>query len=158
MNAVATYYYWIKIAALALIVILAILLAMRSGGRRLWVPVRIGLSAVLAAVAVIGILLIAAPDINAVWAVGLGALGIGLGFASARGSRFTSQSGKLGLERSRVAAWIWAVATILVALTLLFGSSYLFALAVLGLVFAFGAVLGQVVTEFLHAREPATLA
>jgi anaerobic C4-dicarboxylate transporter len=52
-------------------------------------------------------------------------------------------------------AWVWALAVILVALTLLFGSSFLFGVAMLPLALAVGMVAGQVAGEFAGVKTQA---
>jgi hypothetical protein len=51
--------------------------------------------------------------------------------------------------------WVWAVASILAATTLMFGSSYLFALAMLVMAFAVGVVSGRAAGEMSGAKPAA---
>jgi hypothetical protein len=50
---------------------------------------------------------------------------------------------------------VWALSLVLVALTLLFGSTFLFGLAVLVMAFALGLVVGQIGGELATARRAA---
>ena len=66
--------------------------------------------------------------------------------------------GATGLRRSAVAPWVWALSLVLVALTLLFGSSFLYGVAVLVMAFALGLVLGQIARESVVVRRAADAA
>ncbi len=59
------------------------------------------------------------------------------------------------MKRSSLVAWLWAVAVILVTLTLLFGSSFLFGAAMVLMALAVGAIVGQVAGEFAAVKKPA---
>jgi hypothetical protein len=50
---------------------------------------------------------------------------------------------------------VWAVSLVLVALTLLFGSTFLYGVAVLVMAFGLGMVLGQIAGEFAAVRRAA---
>ena len=77
------------------------------------------------------------------------------GYFAGRGSTFVADEGKLKLRRSPVGPWLWAVSVIVAALTALFGSAYLFALAMLLLIFAACEVAGQSIAELTQAKPGA---
>jgi hypothetical protein len=68
------------------------------------------------------------------------------------------RGGQVCVKRSVLVAWVWALAMLLVAVTLLFGSSFLFAVAMLVLALAVGMVVGQVAGEFTAVRVSASRA
>ena len=80
-------------------------------------------------------------------------LGAALGYLLARGERAVAGQGAPGLRRSALAPWVWALSLVLVALTLLFGSTFLYGVAVLVMAFALGLVLGQIAGEFAAVRR-----
>ena len=62
------------------------------------------------------------------------------------------------MHRLPLAPWVWAAATIIVAVTLLFGTSYLYGLALLVMAFAAGLVIGQIAGELAAVRRQADVA
>jgi hypothetical protein len=152
MKTFTTVYYWIRVAALVLAVVLALLAAVRLTGRRRFAVRRDVAFAAAAVVAFGGLTWITGVSFSIVWAVVLVLLGATAGFSASRGARFSMEEGRPYVNHSPVAPWIWAVGAILVALTLLFGTSYLFALAMLVLAFGMGTVLGEVAAELGGSR------
>jgi hypothetical protein len=145
--------YWVQVGLLVLTVVLAVVAALRVSGRRVFTPWRSVLQAVLTVLAFAALTLIAGASFSWLWAVVLLALGGVAGFMAERApSRFSLTAGKVAVRRSPLAPWIVAVASVLLALTLLFGTSYLFALAMLVFAFAMGTTIGQVAAEFQGAR------
>ena len=160
MKHFVTIYYWVRIAALAIIVILALLSAIRMMRRHKFAAWH-GIVFVVAALVISGgmVWIVKAP-FNVVWAVVLLVLGAAAGLF-AGGNKFSQEQGRAYLRRSPLAPLVWAVGMILVAMTLLFGTSYLVALAMLVLAFALGTVIGQVVKELsgsMAAAGPAEAA
>lgn len=81
-----------------------------------------------------------------VWVAALPAVGAVLGFLAGRTTR-PATGRPDALRRSPLAPVITALALIFASLTLLFGSSYLFALSLLGIALAVGCLIGQVLGE-----------
>ena len=154
MKHFVTIYYWVRIAALAIIVILALLSAIRMMRRHKFAAWH-GLVFVVAALVISGgmVWIVRAP-FNVVWAVVLLVLGAAAG-VFAGGNKFSQEQSHTYLRRSPLAPLVWAVGMILVAMTLLFGTSYLVALAMLVLAFALGTVIGQVVKELVGSMAGA---
>ena len=73
----------------------------------------------------------------------------------AGGERAAAGAGAPGVRRSAVAPWLWALSLVLVALALLFGSTFLYGVAVLVMAFALVLVLGQIAREFAAVRRVA---
>jgi len=59
------------------------------------------------------------------------------------------------VKRSPLVALVWALAVILVTLTLLFGSSFLYGVAMLPLALGVGMVAGRVAGEFAGVKRQA---
>jgi hypothetical protein len=153
MGTVAAVLYWVDVILLVLTVVLAIFAAVRISGRRVFTPWRCVLQVVLTVLVFAGLVLIAGASFSWLWAVVLLVLGGVAGFFAERApSRFSVTGGKVAVRRSPLAPWIVAVASVLLAMTLLFGTSYLFALAMLVFAFALGTAIGQLAAEFVGAR------
>lgn len=153
MDAVVTILYWVQLVLLVLAVVLAIWSAVRSSGSRAFVPWRAVTQAVIAAAVFLIAFVIAGAGSSILWTVVLLVLGGALGYVLARSERVWVDAGRTDLRRSALAPWVWALSIVLVALTLLFGSTFLFGLAVLVMAFALGMVLGQIAAEFGAARR-----
>jgi hypothetical protein len=147
MTGFVTIFYWIRLAALVVLVLLALTTAVRMSRRRRYGPARDVSFAVGAIAAFGGLVSITDPAFSIVWAAALGVVGAALGFVSGRLSRFWTVDGRVFIRRAPVAPWLWALSAIFIAMTLFFGSSYLFALAMLLLAFAMGVAVGQVAAE-----------
>jgi hypothetical protein len=158
MDAIASIYYWVKLVLLIVVVVLAVWGAVRSSGNRVLVPWRAVVQAVLAVVAFAAVTWLGGAAFGIVWAVVLVVLGLAAGFLMGRRERSWTQAGRVCVRRSALASWVWAVSVILVSMTLLFGSSYLFALAALVMVFGLGMVLGQIAGEFAGSGNEAGVA
>lgn len=155
MKDIATIFWAIKLVLFVLIVVAAIVAALMLGRRRKYAPWRDVVFAVAAPVLVIIMAWQGGIDFSYVWAAVLGIAGVAAGYFAGRGSRFSVEEGRLKLRRSPVGPWLWAVAAIVGAATLLFGTAYLFALAMLLLVFAAGEVVGQSIGELTQAKPGA---
>jgi hypothetical protein len=156
MTDFVTIFYWIRLAALVLLVLLALTTAVRMSRRRRFGPVR-DVSFALGAVAMFGgLVYVTGPAFSIVWAVALGVVGAALGFLSGRLSRFWTIDGRVFIRRAPPAPWLWALSAILLTMTLLFGSSYLFALAMLLQAFAMGVAVGQVAAEVSRRKTAGT--
>jgi hypothetical protein len=157
MNDFVTIFYWIRLAALIVLVLLALVTAFRMSHRRRYGPGRDLSFAVGAIAAFGGLVYLTDPAFSVVWAAALGVVGAAVGYLSGRLSRFWAAEGRVFIRRSPVAPWLWALSAVLVTMTLLFGSSYLFALAMLLQAFAMGVAVGQVVAE-VSRRKTAEIA
>lgn len=155
MEAIVSILYWVKLAILIIIVVLALWGAVRASRRRVFVPWRAVTQVVLAVAAFAALSWFAGAAYSPLWAVVFVVLGMASGFFAGRGERVTVQGGQVCVKRSPLVAWVWALAVILVALTLLFGSSFLFAVAMLSLALAVGMVVGQAAGEFAGVGRPA---
>jgi heme/copper-type cytochrome/quinol oxidase subunit 2 len=158
MDAILDFYYWVKLALLAAVVVLAIVGALRASGDRVLVPWRAGLNGALALGVFIAAAMLATSGLSLVWALILIVLGAAAGYAPARRARTRAAQGRTVVHRSPLAPWVWAAATILVAVTLLFGTSYLYGLALLVMAFAAGLVIGQIAGELAAVRRQAEAA
>jgi hypothetical protein len=152
MKDIATIFWAIRLVLLVLVVIAAVVAALMLGRKRKYAPWRDVVFAIAAPIAVIAMAWQAGVHFSIVWAAVLGVLGVVAGYFAGRGSTFVVEDGTLKLRRSPVGPWLWAVAVIVAALTALFGSSYLFALAMLLLVFAACEVVGQSIAELTQAK------
>lgn len=153
MDALVTILYWVQLSLLVLAVIVAVFVAVRGAGTRVFVPWRAVTQGVLAAAVFLVAFVLAGAGSSLLWTVVLLALGAVLGYLI--GAREPAVSGDRGdgRRRSALAPWVWALSLALVALTLLFGSTFLYGLAVLLMAFALGLVLGQIGGEFATARR-----
>jgi len=158
MDAVASVLYWVKLALLIVIVILALWGAARGSRLRLFTPWRAVLQSVLAVAAFAVFTLVPGITYGPVWAVAAAVIGVAFGFVVGRAEHVSTQGDQVCVKRSPLVAWLWAVAVILVAMTLLFGSTFLFGAAMVLLALAVGAIVGQVAGEFAAVRAPADLA
>jgi hypothetical protein len=158
MDAVISILYWVKLAILIVIVLLALWGAVRASRLRAFVAWRAVVQALLAIAAFVIFSLLAGVVYGPLWAVVAAVIGIAFGFVVGRAERVSSQVGLACVKRSPLVAWLWAVAVILVAMTLLFGSTFLFGAAMVLLALAAGAIVGQVAGEFAAVRAPADLA
>jgi uncharacterized membrane protein len=155
MDQVVSILYWVKLAVLIMVVVLTLWGAVRASKRRVFVPWRAVTQVVLAVAAFVAVSWVAGAIYGLAWAVVLLVLGLAAGYYAGRGERVTQQGGQVCVQRSRQVAWVWALAVILVALTLLFGSSFLFGVAMLPLALAVGMVAGQVAGEFAGVKTQA---
>jgi len=148
-------YYWIKIVVLAVAVLLALLAAARLSRRRPYSAVREVVLGIVALGAFAALTYVTSSAYSIYWAAGLAILGIVFGYWSGRASRFSQDEGKTTIRRSPVGPWLWALTAILLTMTLFFGTSYLFALAMLVLAFATGTVVGQLAKELGATKQEA---
>jgi hypothetical protein len=155
VDAIVTILYWIQLILLVLAVVVAVVVAVRNSGSRAFVPWRAVTQAVLAAAVFAVAFALAGAGSSILWTVVLLVLGAALGYLLARGERQAAGGGATGIRRSAAAPWVWAVSLFLVALTLLFGSTFLYGVAVLVMAFGLGMVLGQIAGEFAAVRRAA---
>jgi hypothetical protein len=155
MDTLVTILYWVQLALLVLAVGVAVFVAVRGAGTRLFVPWRAVVQGVLAAAVFLVVFLLAGAGSSVLWTVVLLALGAVLGYLLGAREPAVSGDNGAGRRRSAVAPWVWALSLVLVALTLLFGSTFLFGLAVLVMAFALGLVVGQIGGELATARRAA---
>jgi hypothetical protein len=153
MDSIATILYWIQLSLLVLAVVVAVVVALRESGSRAFVPWRAVTQIVLAVAVFAVVFVLAGAGSSILWTVILVVLGAALGYLLGGGERVVAGGGASGVRRSAVAPWVWAVSLVLVALTLLFGSTFLYGLAVLVMAFALGLVLGQIIGEFAAVRR-----
>ncbi|MBE3032291.1 MAG: hypothetical protein IMZ74_03720 [Actinobacteria bacterium] len=143
-----------KLAVLIIVVVLGLWGAVRASRLRAFTSWRAVSQVMLAVAAFALISWFAGTAYSLLWAVVCAVLGVTSGFFAGRGERVTIQGRQVCVKRSPLVAWIWALAVIVVALTLLFGSSFLFAVAMLPLALAVGMVAGQVAGEFAGVGRP----
>jgi hypothetical protein len=155
MDAIVTILYWIQLSLLVLAVVVAVVIALRDSGSRQFVPWRAVTQTVLAVAVFAVAFVLAGAGSSVLWTVVLVVLGAALGYLLAGAERVVAADGAPGVRRSAVAPWVWAVSLVLVALTLLFGSTFLYGLAVLVMAFALGLVLGQIIGESVAVRRAA---
>lgn len=155
MKDIATIFWAIKLVLLVLVVVAAIVAALMLGRKRKYAPWRDVVFAIAAPILVVVMAWQAGVHFSIVWAAVLGVVGAVAGYFAGRGSTFVAEEGKLKLRRSPVGPWLWAVSVIVAALTALFGSAYLFALAMLLLIFAACEVAGQSIAELTQAKPGA---
>ncbi len=153
MDAIVSILYWIQITLLVLAIVAAIVSAVRGSGARVFVPWRAVVQAVLAVAVFAVAFVLAGAGSSVLWTVVLVVLGAALGYLLAGGERLLAGGSAPGLRRSAVAPWVWALSLVLVALTLLFGSTFLYGVAILVMAFALGLVVGQIVGEFARMRR-----
>jgi hypothetical protein len=153
MKSFITIYYWVRIAILVIVVLLALLAAIRLTRRHGFASWREVAFAIVTAAVFGGLVTVVDRSFSIAWAVALVVLGALAGYGAGRTSRLSrGGDGHVAIRRSPLAPWLWAVGAVVAAMTLLFGTSYLFALAMLVLAFALGAVLGQVAAELVRSR------
>jgi hypothetical protein len=155
MDAVVSILYWVKLGVL-IVVVLTIWGAMRASRRRVFVPWRAVTQMVLAVAAFAALSWFAGAIYGLLWALVLLVLGVAAGFLAGRGESVTRHGEQVCVKRSPLVAWVWALAVILVTLTLLFGSSFLYGVAMLPLALGAGMVIGQVAGEFAAVKRPAS--
>ena len=152
MNDFVAIFYWLRLAALVVVVLLALVMAIRMSRRRRFGTARDVSFALGALAAFGGVVYVADPSFSVVWAAALAVVGAAAGYLSGRLSRFWTADGRIYIRRSPLAPWLWAISAALVMMTLLFGTAYLFALAMLLQAFAMGVVVGQVAAEIVRTR------
>ncbi len=146
MEAIAGIYYFIRLGLFVVLVILSIVLAIRLMRAR---PFSMGRGmAVTAAglIALAGLWVITGATPGIAWVAALLAVGVILGIFAGKAARPASGSPDK-LRPSPLAAIITALAFIFASLTLLFGTSHLFSLSLLGIALSVGCLLGQTLGE-----------
>jgi len=158
MDTIVQAAYGIRLALLLVVVVLAVVLLVRGLRPRAWSSGRAIALAAVEAVAVVVLILLTGVSVSWLWIGALFVLGAVAGFFAGRASRFSDAGGKPVLKRTPVAVPLTALAFVLAALTLLFGSAQLFGYAVLLLAFAAGTMAGQVIAEQMAAARVAPAA
>lgn len=147
METFASAYYWIRLAALgigSLLALIAFALTMRRRGFTGW---RQALWASFALALPVALVLATHVSPNVMWAAVLAVVGLAVGFASGMLSKIEAREGRMTLRRFFLAPMTTLLATILALTTMLFGATELFMLALLGLVLAAGLTVGQATAE-----------
>ena len=116
-------------------------------------PWRAVTGAVLAAAVFAVAFVLAGAGSSVLWTAVLAALGAALGYLLGGAERAVAGERGPGVRRAAVVPWLWALSVVLAALTLLFGSTFLYGLAVLVMAFALGLVVGQIAGELVAARR-----
>jgi hypothetical protein len=151
VDAIVEILYWVQLTLLVLAVVAALLVAIRSSGSREFVAWRAIAQGALAA-AVFGVsFVLAGAGSSILWTLVLLVIGVVVGYLLGAREPVLGGTGADERRRSGVAPWVWAVSLMLVTLTLLFGSTFLYGLAVLVMAFALGLVVGQIAGEFASA-------
>jgi len=158
MDAVASILYWVKLAVLIVIVVLTLWGAVRAARLHAFTAWRAVLQAIFVVAAFAVLSWFAGAIYSPLWAVVAAVVGIAYEFVVGRGEQTSLLGDQVCVKRSAVVAWLWAVAVIVVAMTLLFGSTFLFGAAMVLLALAVGAIVGQVAGEFVAVKKPADLA
>lgn len=149
MQDFAGIYYWIRLGLLGLISLLAFIAAFRLMRTRKFSTGKGIVAVVLELIALVGTWLLTGASPSPVWLIVALALGAVLGFLL---GRLAKPAAEEKLKRSPVAATISAIAFIFAAMTLLFGTSYLFSIALLGVALALGLFAGQLAGEVQAAK------
>jgi hypothetical protein len=155
MDAVVSILYWVKLAVLIVIVVLALWGAVRAARLRAFVAWRAVLQALLAIAAFAVFSWLAGVVYGPLWAAVAFVIGIAYGFVVGRAEHTSVRGTQVCVKRSPLVAWLWAVAVIVVTLTLLFGSTFLFGAGMVLMALAVGAIVGQVAGEFSAVKKPA---
>ena len=153
MDDFITIYYWIRLAVLGAVTLLALASAIRMSARRPYKAWREVVFAVTAVVLFVALSAIVGVTFGPLWAGVCARLGLVVGYFASRGPRVVSEDGRAMLRRSPVVTWVWFVAVVLVTAALLFAESYTFALSMLLLAFAVGVVTGETVALLRSAKE-----
>lgn len=145
--------YVVKLVALVLAVALALVAARRQTRRRRYNSGKLITSDVLALLALAALALATGAPVSWI-ALGVGLLiGFALGFAAGRGSGLVFEGGGAHLKRSAAGPLVLAVALVLVAATLTFGSAPLLADVLALLALAVGMMFGQTAAEMRKASS-----
>lgn len=153
MDDFITIYYWVRLAVLVVVTVLALGSAVRMSGRRAYKPWREALFAVLALVMVVALSAIVGVTFGPLWAGVLALVGAIVGFLVSRGPRVSGDGGRAVVRRPPLVPWVWSFAVVVVVAALLFAESYTFSLSMLLLAFAVGLVVGETVALLMGARD-----
>jgi hypothetical protein len=146
-------YYWIRLGTLLIVVVLAVVMTIRQIRWRSFSTVRAVLAAVGHVVAYLALLLLTGVSVSLGWSLVLFAIGLVAGYFAGRTSQVEVRDGRPALKRASVGPVIAAVAYALAAMTLLFGTSYLFALAMVFFALSVGVSIGQAASEVMRATS-----
>ncbi len=124
MQSLATYLFWIELALVVLVAVLAVLWAVKSSKPRWVKPAGQIVVGLLPFLAIWAVLAIAGLTLNAIWAAVALVAGIGLGYLVSRSAEYADVSGRWAVKPSAAPPWISAVGWVLVAVAVaFFGSS-----------------------------------
>jgi len=150
MQDFAGIYYWIRLGLLGLIALLAFIAMFRLMRTRRFSAGKGIAVVILEIIALVGTWFLTGASPSPVWLIVALALGAVGGFLLGRSAKPADAE---KLKRSPVAASINAIAFIFAAMTLLFGTSYLFSIALLGVALALGLFGGQLFGEMQAAKS-----
>ncbi len=145
-------FYWIRLGLLSLIALLALIAMFRLMRTRRFSTGRAVSVFVFQLIALVGLWLITGASPSPIWLIVALAIGGVLGFVTGRIAK-PAPGGGDKLKRSPVPAAITAIAFIFAGMTLLFGTSYLFSIALLGVAMGVGLFGGQFAGEMMAARN-----
>lgn len=148
MNSMVGTMYWVRLGLLVLLAVLAIVVGLRLMRTRRFSMGRGIAVVVLELVALLGLWLLTGASPSLIWIVVMLAVGGVLGFVLGRSAKPAGDA----LRRTPLAALITALAFIFAAMTMLFGTSYLFSISLLGIALALGALAGQLFGEMQAAK------
>lgn len=142
MEAIAGIYYFVRLGLLLVLVILSIVLTIRLMRARPFSMGRGMAVTAIGAIALAGLWVIAGATPGIAWVAALLAVGVILGILVGRAARpAAGEPNKL--RPSPLAAIVTGLAFIFASVTLLFGTSYLFGISLLGIALAVGCQFGQ---------------
>jgi hypothetical protein len=153
MDDFITIYYWVRLAVLAVVTLLALATAIRMSGRRAYRPWREVLFGLLGVAMFVALSAIVGVSFGPLWAGVLALVGALVGYLASRGHRVTSEGGRAVLRRPALVPWVWSAAVVVTAAALLFAESYTFALSMLLLAFAVGLVVGETVAVLMAGEK-----
>jgi len=153
VNTILDIIYWVELSLLVIVIVMAVIGAVRGTGTRSFVPWKAVVQMVAAIVGFAAMVWFTEPGTGVVWMIVLIVVGVAVGYLIGGRESVTARNGRAYVHRSPLAPWVWAIAVTAVVLTLLFGSSYLFALAMLILALGLGLTLGQLAGEWAATRR-----
>jgi ABC-type sugar transport system permease subunit len=155
MDDFITIYYWIRLAVLVAVAVVGLIAAIRMSSRRTLRSWREVLLALFATLMFVALATIVGVTFGPLYGGVLALVGLLIGYLANRGRSVTREEGRDRVRPSPLTAWVWFIAVTIVAATLLFGDSYVFALSMLLLAFAVGLVVGQTIALLRLPREVA---
>ena len=141
----------ILIGTLLIMAILELLAARQQTRRRFYSPAKQAFRGVWAIGVFVVMLLVGGVPINILWAVVFAVVGGALGFVTGRTSEVTPVGDKVTLKRASWAPWIVAITYIVAIAFLLLGSSDLYSVGLLLVLFGVAMNDGAIVAEIMKA-------
>ena len=139
------------------VALVGLIAAIRMSSRRTSRSWREVLLALFAALKFVALSAIVGVTFGPLYGGVLALVGLLIGYLANRGRSVTGEDGRDRVRPSPLTAWVWFIAVTIVAATLLFGDSYVFALSMLLLALAVGLVVGQTIALLRLPKEvPAT--